>query len=207
MVRPVRPLVRVRVVDQSLDEWIAEYTRLDSALGMYIDCMPCGAQELAEPERLFSDLVYYWSAALVNNGDVFGYVHFIIEHKGDFVAIGAEGTLKAMAFLMPYYRQQQELKSDIEKGKYWWRTKDERAPTEALAEGVHEFARLLHMRRRICQRVTRHKARDLIERSASTRIATLTMATLMRCDHCDNQIKLDDDFDGKSIRCPRCKEI
>lgn len=33
------------------------------------------------------------------------------------------------------------------------------------------------------------------------------MATILRCDTCDKKIKLDDDFDGKSIRCPRCKEV
>jgi dienelactone hydrolase/phage FluMu protein Com len=33
------------------------------------------------------------------------------------------------------------------------------------------------------------------------------MVTLMRCDNCDKQIKLDDDFAGQSIRCPRCKEV
>ncbi|MBI3822134.1 MAG: prolyl oligopeptidase family serine peptidase [Planctomycetes bacterium] len=33
------------------------------------------------------------------------------------------------------------------------------------------------------------------------------MATLLRCDNCDKQIKLDEDFGGKSIRCPRCKEV
>lgn len=33
------------------------------------------------------------------------------------------------------------------------------------------------------------------------------MATLRQCDNCDNQIKLDDDFDGQWIRCPRCKEV
>ncbi len=33
------------------------------------------------------------------------------------------------------------------------------------------------------------------------------MATLMRCDNCDKKIELDDDFDGKSIRCPKCKEV
>jgi dienelactone hydrolase len=34
-----------------------------------------------------------------------------------------------------------------------------------------------------------------------------TMANLMRCDNCDKQIEIDDDFVGKSIRCPRCNEV
>jgi dienelactone hydrolase len=29
----------------------------------------------------------------------------------------------------------------------------------------------------------------------------------MRCPNCDKKIRLDDDFDGRSIRCPRCKEV
>ncbi len=33
------------------------------------------------------------------------------------------------------------------------------------------------------------------------------MTTLVRCDNCDKKISLDDDFDGKSIRCPRCQEV
>jgi len=33
------------------------------------------------------------------------------------------------------------------------------------------------------------------------------MATLMRCENCEKQIKLEDDFAGKSIRCPRCQQV
>jgi dienelactone hydrolase len=29
----------------------------------------------------------------------------------------------------------------------------------------------------------------------------------MRCDNCDNQIELDENFAGKSIRCPRCRQV
>lgn len=32
------------------------------------------------------------------------------------------------------------------------------------------------------------------------------MANFLRCDNCDKNIQLDEDFDGRSIRCPRCKE-
>jgi dienelactone hydrolase len=32
------------------------------------------------------------------------------------------------------------------------------------------------------------------------------MSDIIRCDNCDKKIELDDDFEGKSIRCPRCKE-
>jgi hypothetical protein len=136
-------------MDQSLDEWSAEYDRLSAALEPYRQRImsklgrPDGPQELAEPEHVFERLDYYWSAALVNNGDVFGYLPFIIENKAAFIALGAGGTLRAVDQLMPFYVQQQELKDDVEKGQYWWRTKDERAPAEASAEGVHEFARLL----------------------------------------------------------------
>ena len=86
---------------------------------------------------------YYWDAALVNNADVFGYVQFIIEHQTDFAAIGADGTLRALDQLMPFYREQQEIKDESEKGAYWHRTKEKRASGEAFAEDVLEFARLL----------------------------------------------------------------
>jgi hypothetical protein len=136
-------------MDHSLDEWFAEYDRLNAALEPYrqrivskLSC-PDGPQELAEPEHVFERLYYYWAAALVNNGDVFGYLPFIIENKAAFLAVGADGTLEALDRLTPFYRQQQKLKDDVEKGQCWWQTKDERAAAEALAEGVHELARLL----------------------------------------------------------------
>jgi hypothetical protein len=100
-------------------------------------------KKLREAARVFSDLYYYWSAAIVNSGDVFGYLPFIIEHKADFVAVGAHGTLKALKKLIPFYRQQQKLRDEKERSEYAWRNKAKLAPGEALAEGVHEFARLL----------------------------------------------------------------
>jgi dienelactone hydrolase len=33
------------------------------------------------------------------------------------------------------------------------------------------------------------------------------MAHLLRCDNCDKRIELDDEDAGRSIRCPRCKEL
>jgi len=135
-------------VDQSLDEWFAEYRRLNNALEPYRTRIASkifgpSPEELTGAEHVFERLYYYWAAALVNNGDVFGYLSFIIENKAAFTAIGAIKTLEAADKLMPLYRKQQSLTDDVEKSEYWWRTKDERAPVEALAEGVHEFARLL----------------------------------------------------------------
>lgn len=136
-------------MDQSLDEWFAEYDRLRAALEPYRRRIVSqlgrrnGLQELTQPEHVFERLYYYWAATLVNNNDVFGYLSFIIENKAAFLAVGADGTLKALDKLMPFYRHWQKLKDDVERGDYWWRTKDERAPAEALAEGVHELARLL----------------------------------------------------------------
>ena len=127
-------------MDQSLDESLAEYLRLEDALAHYCDR---SGPNMSEPERILTDLCYYWSAAICNNGDVFGYVPFIIEHEADFIAIGAVGTLKALAKLMPFYREQEKLENQDDKNKYWWRTRDERAPVEALAEGVNDFGYLL----------------------------------------------------------------
>ena len=136
-------------MDQSLDEWFKEYRRLSDALEPYCRRIiakvsgPGAPQPLTEAERVFFDLCYYWGAALVNNGDVFGYVPFIIEHEADFRAVGALGTLRASAELMPYYREQQENPYQSEKDEYWCRTRDERAGVEQFAEDVHELAGLL----------------------------------------------------------------
>jgi hypothetical protein len=127
-------------MEQSLDEWSDEYNRLRGSLRPFCNRIQL-QQELSAAESLFSDLHYYWEAALVNSGDVFGYMSFIIDHKEHFAAIGADGTLKAVDELMPFYRQQ--VLDESERGDYWWRTQEERAPAEALAEGVLEFARLL----------------------------------------------------------------
>lgn len=137
-------------MDRPLEDWFDEYRRLNNALRPYCDRICAKECErtaqrctLSERERLFSDLCYYWEAALVNNGDVFGYVQFIIEHQTDFAAIGADGTLRALDRLMPFYREQQEILDESEKGAYWHRTKEKRASAEAFAEDVLEFARLL----------------------------------------------------------------
>lgn len=134
--------------DQSRDEWMKEYDRLSDALEPYRSRTvqkafgPGATEPLTEQERVFFDLWFYWSAGLVNAGDVFGHIPFIIEHEADFKAVGAVATLRALEELMPYYREQQRCPEN-ERGEYWWRTKDERADVEKLAEGVHEFARLL----------------------------------------------------------------
>src|SRR5262249_29077911 len=140
---------QMHVMELSLKEWFDEYGRLSDALRPYCDRITPkmfgrnAPQKLTEPEHVFERLYYYWAAGLVNAGDVFGYVPFIVENKAAFIAVGASGTLDALEKLMPFYRQQQELKRDVQKGEYWWRTKEKRASAEALAEGVHEFARPL----------------------------------------------------------------
>jgi hypothetical protein len=80
---------------------------------------------------------------LINNGDVFGYIPFILEHREQFEAIGAHGTLQACDELMPFYQAQQQLSSQDEKGDYWWETCEERDPAESKAEDVLPFGRLL----------------------------------------------------------------
>lgn len=125
-------------MDEAFDESVDDYARLSPALRAYCDPIAAkvfrgaGATSLTEAERLFFDLYYYLEAALVNNGDVFGYTRFITEHRADFATVGAHGTLKAIEELMPFYREQQQLKDATEKGAYWWRTRDERAGAESL---------------------------------------------------------------------------
>jgi Txe/YoeB family toxin of Txe-Axe toxin-antitoxin module len=135
-------------MDKSLDEFLVEYRELNKALDpyyfkIYAKADEAAPQPLSEAERVFFDLYGYWQAAIVNSGDTFGYVPFIIEHEADFVAVGAHETLKALTNLMPYYHEQQKLKSEIEKGAYSRRTKEERAAVENVAEDTIEFARLL----------------------------------------------------------------
>ena len=131
------------------DDWNAEYRRLSAALHFYHVKLsrkthgPDAPQPLSEAERVFVDLWLWWSAALVNNDDVFGWLELAIECSEDFRTIGANGTLEAIAQLMPYYAEQQSLPTEDQKTAYWVRTEAERAPAETLAEGVNEFAQLL----------------------------------------------------------------
>jgi hypothetical protein len=133
----------------SLDEWSEEYQRLENALLPYHSRViakvpfPINLQGLNEPERVFFNLWFYWHAALLNAGEVFSWLFLVIENEEAFVAAGAEGTLKAMAKLMSFYREQQKLKDQSEKDAYGRRTKDERASAELFAEDTNEFAKLL----------------------------------------------------------------
>jgi hypothetical protein len=127
-------------------ELMNEYDRLSDALEPYrlrLLAKEDRSEPLSPAERTFEALWYYWSAALVNNGDVFSYVPFIIEHREEFEAIGAHGTLRACEELMPFYQEQQRLATDQEKGQYWWKTREERRQAEDHAEDMNPFARLL----------------------------------------------------------------
>jgi len=132
----------------SMNTWIEEYRRLSEELSRYADPINhkvfhvAGAHPLSENEEIFHDLYYYWNAALVNSHDVFGYVHYIIEHKHDFEAIGAHGTLQALEGLMPFYLEQQTLSSD-EAENYWHLSKEQRSNAENMADDVLPFAELL----------------------------------------------------------------
>jgi hypothetical protein len=68
---------------------------------------------------------------------------FIIQHRQDFEAIGAHGTLQACEELMPFYQEQQRLSSQQAKGDYWWKTREQRGPAEEHAEDMNPFSRLL----------------------------------------------------------------
>jgi hypothetical protein len=79
---------------------------------------------------------------MANNDDFFGYLHFVIENRHQFEAIGARGCLAAVESLMPVYEVQNKL-DESERGEYWHRTWEDRKPAEALAEDSWQFGRLL----------------------------------------------------------------
>ena len=137
-------------MNQLGQEWWIEYRRLSDALSAYGDPIAPkyrgdadAKNSLTEPERLFLDLWFYWDRALVNNGDMFSWLGFILGHKADLAAIGAAGTLEAIDRLMPFYLEQQQAENESARAEYWRRTKEEREPLEAIAEEVNEFAKLL----------------------------------------------------------------
>ena len=94
-------------------------------------------------ESQFNSLSYFWDAAIINEGDIFGYMEYMIEHRPDLEAIGAVGCLAAIDKLMPFFQEQQKLESDSAKMDYWQRTRHERRSAEGLAEDVNDFGRLL----------------------------------------------------------------
>lgn len=135
---------------ESLEKWRKEYAELKNALNVYHDKLMdkydrSGRDAAAwnDVEKVLERLYYFWSAAIVNAGDIFGYMEFMIENKSGLEATGAKGCLAAIDKLMPYYQEQLILETDSQKNDYWHRTKLEREPAEDLAEDVIEFARLL----------------------------------------------------------------
>jgi hypothetical protein len=132
-----------------MDPFLSEFLKADKPLRLYLVGINAimhttgGQAEATGPEAVVSDLYYYWSAALVNAGDVFSYLPFIIEHKQDFAAIGAHGTLKALEALMPFYTEQQELEDINEQHAYAGRMRDQLDAAQEAAEDVQDFARLL----------------------------------------------------------------
>jgi hypothetical protein len=137
-------------MDNDLDQWFAEYRRLNAALGLYYDRISAimdskrrWKRPPTEPEEVIDGLIYFYEAGLVNEGDVFGYMHCMIEQRKALEAIGAKGCLAALEALMPYYEEQQQLATDDKKREYWHRTRCDRQQAELLAEDVNEFARLM----------------------------------------------------------------
>src|SRR5258708_6977191 len=126
------------MTDAELDAWLAESMRLSAELDPFLDHVNRKAgdlgeriQELTQAELAFSELYYFYSAALVNGGDLFGYMEYMIPRRWQFELIGAKGCLAAIDALMPFYEEQQRLKSNEERRAYWHRTQSIREPAEA----------------------------------------------------------------------------
>ena len=137
---------RASSMDPLVDQWFAEWRRLEAAVEPYrlrILAKESKGSKLNKEEDVFWNLYYFWQAALINNGDVFGYVAFIIEQKAAFEAVDAKGCLAALEKLMPFYTEQQKLATKEEKNAYWHRTKEARQSAEALAEETNVFGALL----------------------------------------------------------------
>jgi hypothetical protein len=136
-------------MDPSVEQWFEEYQRLEAELRPFLNRIAAkrdGANwksQPTEPEEVLDSLSYFYEAALVNNGDVFGYAGYVIEHKRAFELVGARGCLAALEQLMPFYEAQQKLTTFEQKGEYWHETRSARASAEGLAEEPLEFARLM----------------------------------------------------------------
>jgi len=136
--------------NEDLEQWFAEFSRLNAELRPFIDRLGKKrgdrgewTEEPTRVEGAFDELRYLYNAALVNNGAVFTYMHFMIPRKWQFEAIGARGCIAAMDALMTFYNEQQKLETDEEKMDYWHQTRSDRDPAEDLAEDPNVFARLL----------------------------------------------------------------
>ncbi len=132
--------------DDDFDAWWAEYTEVSDALDPYHDRIIAqhGTGKPAnEVEETLFICMSYWLTAIVNSGDIFGHLDYIIGHEHMFRAIGATETLATKEKLLPLYEEMQAKSTDEERNEFWHATKEEREDTEDLEEGAIEFAKLL----------------------------------------------------------------
>jgi hypothetical protein len=137
------------VDDKSLDQWLNEYRRLSSELlkvRLRYRWKEDGRGAWKVPptpeEEQFDALSNFYNAALMNNGAVFSYTPFMVEHRQAFEAIGAQGCLAALSRFAPIFERYRFETKDQE-DDYWREHQAEIAAVEALVDDANEFARLL----------------------------------------------------------------
>src|SRR5262245_15994298 len=138
--------------DENSDElrwWLKESVRLGEELMPFVDRVGLKhgdhdwRQKPTKAELVVDELFYFYSASLLNHGEVFSYMDFMIQRRWQFEAIGASGCIAAMDALMPFHREQQALKGEEEKLAYWHETRSDRDSAESLAEDPNVFGQLL----------------------------------------------------------------
>lgn len=135
--------------DEELDQFSKDYDSLRDDLEPFVDRLfrnwdsrKGWLRPLTPEEQLFSDLRYFYNAAICNESAVFTYVDFMIEHREQLEAIGAHGCLAALDVLVPLYREMEKL-PDEQHRAYRDRNRHDIEAGEALTEKILEFGRLL----------------------------------------------------------------
>lgn len=135
--------------DESLQAWLDEYRQLSGKL-FEVRCRyrwkedERGAWKVAPTpeEEWFDALSYFYNAALMNNGAVFSYTPFMVEHLQAFEAIGARGCLAALDKFAPIF-EQHDFATKEDEDAYWRENRAEIESVEGLVDDANVFARLL----------------------------------------------------------------
>lgn len=135
--------------DKTLQAWFDEYRQLNGKLIEVRRRYRWKQDERGgwivvptHEEEWFDTLSYFYNAALMNNGAVFSYTPFMVEHRQALEAIGAKGCLAALDQFAPIF-QQHRFPTKEDEDDYWREHQAAIEAVEALVDDANDFARLL----------------------------------------------------------------
>jgi hypothetical protein len=139
--RTLQNYTALSAYDKALENFITEESGSTQRLTEVADT----PESVRNVMRSWSDLRYYYNAALDNNYDIFPYLYLIYKNRPAFEAIGANRTLAAADRLSSLFDEYISLHNDEAEAGYAFRNKHREAIHDATrsADGMEEFAGLL----------------------------------------------------------------